>query len=69
MFLGTDGSFIFSRDTGNEKSGELFLATPDSVKTAIKVAKQAECMGWKPNSRVPSVCCSLSPHRTSPDRK
>lgn len=31
MFLGTDGSFLFSRNTGKEKSGELFLATPTTA--------------------------------------
>jgi hypothetical protein len=27
MFLGADGSFVFSRDTGKDRSGELFLAS------------------------------------------
>jgi len=32
MFQGTDDSFIFSRNTGKEKSGELFLAMPSDIK-------------------------------------
>jgi len=30
MFYGTDGAFVFSRDSGTGMSGELFLATPKS---------------------------------------
>ncbi|MGO4517780.1 hypothetical protein AB4Y89_18445 [Terriglobus sp. 2YAB30_2] len=36
MFIGRDGSFIFSRDTGKEKSGEFFLSTPNEIKAPGK---------------------------------
>lgn len=36
MFLGTDGSFVFSRDSGKDKSGELFVASTGNAATAFQ---------------------------------
>jgi len=46
MFIGAQRNFVFSRDSGDGESGELFVAYKGPFTDALRVCSSLQRRGW-----------------------